>query len=110
MRKIIYGAIGAIVLLSTILLAPPEMESQAQQQQPQQPMSFFVTSVGPGNGGNLGGLARAGQHCQALAAAGGAGNRQWRAYLSVAAAGNQAPVNARGRIGAGPWYNAKGQM
>jgi hypothetical protein len=110
MKKIICGAIVATVLLTTILLAPPEMVSQAQQQQPQQPMSFFVTSVGPGNGGNLGGLAGADKHCQTLAAAAGAGNRTWRAYLSAAAAGNQAPVNARARIGAGPWYNAKGQM
>jgi hypothetical protein len=68
-------------------------------------MTFFVTSAGPGNGGNLGGLAGADKHCQTLAAAAGAGNRTWRAYLST-----QGPnaVNARDRIGKGPWRNAKG--
>ena len=70
-------------------------------------MSFFVTSVGSGNGGNLGGLAGADKHCQALAAKAGAGNRSWRAYLSTTGAGG---VNARDRIGSGPWYNAKGQL
>lgn len=70
-------------------------------------MSFFVTSVGSGNGGNLGGLAGADKHCQALAAKAGAGNRTWRAYLSTSGAGG---VNARDRIGKGPWYNAKGQL
>lgn len=81
-----------------------------QQQAPQQPMSFFVTSVGPGNGGNLGGLEGADKHCQTLAAAAGADNRMWRAYLSIAAAGGQPAVYARERIGTGPWYNAKGQL
>ena len=71
----------------------------------QQPMSFFVTSVGLGKGANLGGLEGADAHCQALAQAAGAGDRTWRAYLST-----QGPsaVNARDRIGTGPWYNARG--
>src|SRR5687767_2676802 len=73
----------------------------------QNKMSFFVTSVGSGMGGNLGGLAGADKHCQALAAKAGAGNRSWRAYLSTTGAGG---VNARDRIGSGPWYNAKGQL
>jgi hypothetical protein len=76
----------------------------------QNPTSFFVTSVGSGNGANLGGLAGADMHCQTLAAAAGAGNRTWRAYLSAAAANGQPAVNARDRIGSGPWYNAKGEM
>jgi hypothetical protein len=71
-------------------------------------MTFFVTSAGPGNGANLGGLAGADKHCQTLAAAAGAGNRTWRAYLSAAAVGNQPAVNAKDRIGSGPWTNAKG--
>jgi hypothetical protein len=71
-------------------------------------MSFFLTSAGPGNGANLGGLAGADAHCQTLAAAAGAGGRTWRAYLSTSAAGGQVAVNARDRIGAGPWYNARG--
>jgi hypothetical protein len=75
---------------------------------PAQPMGFFVTSVGLGKGANLGGLAGADAHCQALAAAAGAGNRTWHAYLSTTAAGNQPSVNARDRIGNGPWYNARG--
>jgi hypothetical protein len=68
-------------------------------------MTFFVSSKGSGKGADFGGLAGADQHCQALAAAAGAGNRTWRAYLSTQ--GPQ-PVNARERIGAGPWKNAKG--
>lgn len=75
---------------------------------PPPPMGFFVTSAGPGKGAELGGLAGADQHCQKLAAAAGAGNRTWRAYLSTSASGGQAAVNARDRIGQGPWYNAKG--
>ena len=69
-------------------------------------MSFFITSAGPGAGANLGGLAGADAHCQKLAAAAGAGGRTWRAYLSGTDGGK--PVNARDRIGAGPWFNAKG--
>jgi hypothetical protein len=77
------------------------------QNQPTQPMRFFVTSVGMGNGANLGSLAAADAHCQKLAAAVNAGGRTWRAYLST-----QGPnaVNARDRIGQGPWHNAKGVL
>ena len=71
-------------------------------------MSFFVTSVGIGKGGDLGGLEGADRHCQQLAQAVGAGGRTWRAYLSTQAEGGQAAVNARDRIGRGPWQNAKG--
>jgi hypothetical protein len=71
-------------------------------------MSFFITSAGPGDGANLGGLKGADAHCQKLAAAAGAGNRTWRAYLSTSASGDQKAVNARDRIGEGPWRNAKG--
>ena len=67
-----------------------------------QPLGFFITSVGKGDGANLGGLAGADAHCQALAAAAGAGSRTWRAYLSAAAANGQPAVNAKDRIGAGP--------
>lgn len=69
------------------------------------PMSFFVTSSNPGNGADFGGLAGADRHCQALATAAGAGGKTWRAYLSTTGAGG---VNARDRIGRGPWVNAKG--
>ena len=74
----------------------------------QNTMSFFITSKGPGDGANLGGLAGADKHCQTLAAAAGAGNRTWHAYLSVTASGGQPAINARDRVGGGPWYNAKG--
>jgi hypothetical protein len=75
------------------------------------PMSFFVTSVGPGDGANLGGLAGADAHCQKLAATAGAGGRAWRAYLSTSyIPPNTAPIHARDRIGKGPWYNAKGVL
>lgn len=71
-------------------------------------MSFFVTSAGPGKGADLGGLAGADRHCQALAEAAGAGGKTWRAYLSTQAADGQPAVDARDRIGKGPWRNAKG--
>jgi hypothetical protein len=101
-----------VVVVFGVLVAAGASSGLAQQQpqQPAQPMSFFITSVGPGNGGNLGGLAGADKHCQTLAAAAGAGNRTWRAYLSTAQAGQQPAVYARERIGTGPWYNAKGQL
>ena len=75
-------------------------------------MSFFVTSAGPGNGANLGGLMGADAHCQKLAESVGAGNRTWRAYLSTQGKDfkDKNVVNARDRIGAGPWFNAKGVM
>jgi hypothetical protein len=71
-------------------------------------MTFFVTSVGPGKGADLGGLPGADRHCLALASAVGAGGKTWRAYLSTQGAGGALAVNARERIGRGPWQNAKG--
>jgi hypothetical protein len=73
-------------------------------------MTFFVTSVGKGDGANLGGLDGADAHCQALAKAAGATKTNWRAYLSTTAPGGDAGVNARDRIGKGPWQNAKGEV
>src|ERR1700722_16634604 len=69
--------------------------------------SFFVTSIGIGNGANLGGLAGADNHCQTLAQAAGAGARTWRAYLSTQPADGKPAVDARDRIGKGPWQNSK---
>jgi hypothetical protein len=89
-----------IVLLSLSWIA----SSQEQKTN----MTFFITSVGSGKGADLGGLAGADKHCQSLAQAAGAGNRTWRAYLSTSASGGQPAVNARDRIGRGPWQNAKG--
>ncbi len=81
--------------------------AQAQQGAASE-MTFFLTSVGPGNGADLGGLAGADSYCQQLAEAAGAGERTWRAYLSTQATGGDPAVNARDRIGQGPWQNAKG--
>ena len=72
------------------------------------PMSFFVTSAGSGKGADLGGLAGADQICQNLGAAAGAGGKTWRAYLSTQGKDGAATVNARDRIGIGPWYCQKG--
>jgi len=74
----------------------------------QNEMSFFITSVGSGDGANLGGLAGADAHCQQLAAAAGSRGKTWHAYLSAHASGNSPAVDARDRIGFGPWYNANG--
>ena len=106
MKKIqlIFAAITLSIAGTLMTLA-----QQPQQQAPPQPMSFFVTSAGSGKGANLGGLAGADRICQTLAAAAGGGNKTWRAYLSTSAAGAQPAVNARDRIGSGPWYNAKGE-
>ena len=86
-------------LAAAILLAASSVGAQE--------LSFFVTSAGSGEGGNLGGLAGADARCQALASVAGAGNKTWRAYLSTQGPGS---VNARDRIGTGPWYNASGEM
>ena len=94
----------AVALVVMTLTAVGSFGVSAQQNQ----MSFFVTSAGSGNGANLGGLAGADKICQNLAQAAGAGNRMWRAYLSAAAAAGQPAVNAKDRIGKGPWMNAKG--
>lgn len=72
--------------------------------------SFFVTSVQAGDGGNIGGLAAADAHCQKLADAAGIRGREWRAYMSTAATDQQPRVNARDRIGTGPWYNTRGEL
>jgi hypothetical protein len=84
-------------------------ESKAQQPPPQFPnMTFFVTSASGPDGANFGGIDGADRHCQTLAAKAGAGGKTWRAYLSVQAIGGAQAVNARDRIGKGPWVNAKG--
>jgi hypothetical protein len=99
------STIAAVMMGAAVAIAqqPAATAGQGQGQTP--PMSFFITSVGLGRGGNLGGLDGADAHCQKLASAVGAGNRVWRAYLST-----QGPnaVNARDRIGKGPWVNVKG--
>jgi hypothetical protein len=73
-------------------------------------MGFFVTSTNPGQGANFGGIEGADRHCQALATAAGAKGKTWRAYLSTNATPSQAAVNARDRIGRGPWHNFRGEL
>lgn len=88
----------------------PAAQDKAKAKAPPPPMSFFITSVGMGKGANLGGLAGADAHCQTLATAANAGDRTWHAYLSTQARNGQPAVNARDRIGTGPWYNATGAV
>ena len=93
---------GALLALTSCTTAPPQPNPKD--------MTFFVSSVSPGKGGDLGGLAGADQHCQSLAKAAGAGDRTWRAYLSTQGPKWNEPgeIAARDRIGGGPWQNAKG--
>jgi len=93
------GLGGLVLLLTSCATAAPAPRSQ---------LGFFIVSAGSGDGANLGGLAGADAICQARAAAAGAGSRRWRAYLSSTARPGMPTVNARDRIGRGPWYNARG--
>jgi hypothetical protein len=94
MKKILIAGLAGLTLTAVFGL------TIAQENE----MSFFLTSSGPGNGADLGGLAGADAHCAALADAAGAGSRTWRAYLSTES------INARDRIGNGPWHNAQGAL
>lgn len=94
---------GSLLGCATQTTAPP-----VAAKTPVQPLSFFVTSTGVGNGANLGGLAGADAHCQKLAEAVGAGTKTWHAYLSTQVADGHPAINARDRIGSGPWYNIRG--
>src|SRR5213078_3528888 len=97
MNGVSRSILGSLMLLG---LAGANITSAQQSE-----MTFFITSAGSGTGGDLGGLAGADKHCQMLAQAAGAGGKTWHAYLSTQGAG---AVNARDRIGSGPWQNAKG--
>ena len=92
----------------TLALAGAMLLVGARSGAQQGAMSFFVTSTGNGKGADFGGIDGADRHCQTLAAAAGAGIKVWRAYLSTQAADGKPAINARDRIGAGPWQNAKG--
>jgi hypothetical protein len=100
------SAPAALALAAAGLLCMPR--TAPAQAEPDTAMSFFITSAGLGHGANLGGLAGADAHCQELADAVGAGKRTWHAYLSTQPAAGKPAVNARDRIGTGPWFNAKG--
>jgi hypothetical protein len=94
-------ALATTALVVALLAAPPAQAQSAD-------MTFFVTSNGPGKGADLGGLDGADAQCQKLAQAGGAAAKTWRAYLSTQAADSKPAINAKDRIGKGPWQNAKG--
>lgn len=98
----ISGLALAATICGTALLGTSAAQAQSSD------MTFFVTSSGSGKGADLGGLEGADAQCQKLAQAGGAGSKVWRAYLSTQAADGKPAVNARDRIGKGPWQNAKG--
>ena len=100
--RMISPACFALAAISVLAAAPAQAQSADT--------GFFVTSTPIGNGGNLGGLAGADNQCQTLAQAAGAGAKTWRAYLSTQAADGKPAVNARDRIGKGPWKNAKGAV
>ncbi len=102
MNKTKFSVVAAVVLLSLGWGVSAQMQKSD--------MTFFVTSAGSGKGADLGGLAGADRLCQSLAAAAGAGKRTWRAYLSTTASGGSPAVNARDRIGKGPWHNAEGRL
>jgi hypothetical protein len=104
LARILSRACFGLAAGSLAVLAAQSAQAQAAN------TSFFITSVGIGNGGNLGGLAGADNYCQTLAQATGAGAKTWRAYLSTQAADGTPAVNARDRIGRGPWQNSKGAV
>ena len=109
MTNLKHAAVAAALLAAGLLPAAAQ-QSTARSTDPAKPLGFFVTSEGLGKGGNLGGLAGADAQCQKLAATVGAGNRTWHAYLSTQASDGQPAVNARDRIGQGPWYNTRGAV
>src|SRR5690348_687370 len=101
----------AAIVASVALVSVGSTVGHAQQGPPQSPnMTFFVTSTGPGKGADLGGLEGADRQCQTLAQTAGAGGKTWHAYLSTQATGNAQGINARDRIGHGPWQNFKGEV
>jgi hypothetical protein len=108
--SLLCGAIAALCLSGGALAQVPAAPNTARSTDPAKPLSFFVTSEGVGKGADLGGLAGADAHCQKLAESVGAGKKTWRAYLSTQAADGQPAVNARDRIGTGPWFNTRGAV
>ena len=96
----------SLPIVAVLAVACASLPVSAQNADPK--MSFFIVSSGPGNGADLGGIDGADGRCQMLARAVGVGDRTWRAYLSTTASDGQTAVNARDRIGSGPWHNAKG--
>jgi hypothetical protein len=108
-----FAALGSLVALAQAPAQAPQQPGRGGGGGAKGPASFFITSVGKGDGANYGGLAGADAYCAERAKAGNIPTpegRTWRAYLSAAAQGGQPAVNARDRIGAGPWHNARGGL
>src|SRR5215207_8912005 len=104
-------ALLSAAVATSVLAQQQAPQAQQAPQPPQSPnMTFFVTGAGPGKGADLGGLEGADRHCQQLAQRHGAGAKTWRAYLSTQAADGKPAINARERIGNGPWQNFKGEV
>src|SRR5947207_3334954 len=100
-----------LTLVASVAMFAFGVTAASAQQAPQAPnVTFFVTSAGSGKGADLGGLEGADRRCQELAQTVGAGTKTWRAYLSTQAVGGAQAVNARDRIGRGPWQNSKGEV
>jgi hypothetical protein len=108
-KRNVLSAVISAMLLSAGMLTVVQAQD-APKAKNKKDMTFFVTSTGSGKGADLGGLAGADQHCQTLAKAAGAGKHTWHAYLSTSPEGANPAVNARDRIGKGPWRNAKGEV
>ncbi len=104
MRFTLPASLASLAVVAVVVSAPSPGVT------PQQTMSFFITSVGSGDGAKLGGLDGADRYCATLAGAAGVAGKEWRAYLSAAPLNGQPAVHARDRIGNGPWYNAKGVL
>lgn len=100
MNRLIIGGAAALIAMGALTTTAVVAKERSK-------MTFFITSVGPGKGGDLGGLKGADAWCQKLATAAGAGDHTWHAYLSATDSKGKA-INARDRIGKGPWFNAKG--
>ena len=113
MNKVLLAVVLSVtffVIESPVLMAQGVGHHALRHFIPSELMSFFVTSEPIGNGGDLGGLEGADAHCQRLATNAGAGHRTWRAYLSTQARPGKPAINARDRIGDGPWYHARGLL
>jgi hypothetical protein len=111
MKKLLVAALpvaACVTIAAQFAMVRAGAQTPSAAKTPASNMSFFITSANPGKGADLGGLAGADKYCQTLAQAAGAGSKTWHAYLSASPANGQPAVNAKDRIGAGPWFNAAG--
>jgi len=109
-NKVLWLIVLVLLIIGVYVYMSQNTEEGSGVAMEENKMSFFITSENPGTGANLGGLEGADAHCQALANSVGVGDEMWRAYLSTAATETEAAVNARDRIGSGPWHNFNGEL